>query len=177
MNVRYNSNNCIFPPQNLGSLEISMRFEPREGCLVIAVERGVGLPEHQIKGPPGRSLSSSNSQCRRQTLTLTLVVKFSLVVKLSLSSSNSHSHSPRLTLTLVVKLVVKLSLSLSSSNSHSHSRRQTLTLVVKLSLSLSSSNSHSLTLVVKLSLSLSSSNSHSRRQTLTHSILQAAVIV
>ena len=45
----------VFFPQNLGSLEISMRFEPREGCLVIAVERGVGLPEHQIKGPPGRS--------------------------------------------------------------------------------------------------------------------------
>lgn len=39
--------------KDLGSLEISMKFEPKEGCLVIAVQRGIGLPEHQIKGPPG----------------------------------------------------------------------------------------------------------------------------
>lgn len=31
-----------------------MKFEPKEGCLVIAVQRGIGLPEHQIKGPPGK---------------------------------------------------------------------------------------------------------------------------
>lgn len=31
-----------------------MKFDPKEGCLVIAVQRGVGLPEHQIKGPPGK---------------------------------------------------------------------------------------------------------------------------
>lgn len=40
--------------KDLGSLEISMKFEPKEGCLVIAVQRGIGLPEHQIKGPPGK---------------------------------------------------------------------------------------------------------------------------
>lgn len=40
--------------KDLGSLEISMKFDPKEGCLVIAVQRGVGLPEHQIKGPPGK---------------------------------------------------------------------------------------------------------------------------
>ena len=111
-----------------------MRFEPREGCLVIAVERGVGLPEHQIKGPPGRSLSSSNSYSRRKTLTLTLVVKFSI------SSSNSHSRRQTLTLTLLVKL----SLSSSNLSSNSHSRRQTITLTLVVKLSLSSSNSHSL---------------------------------
>ncbi|XP_061163169.1 synaptotagmin-1-like [Saccostrea echinata] len=38
--------------EDLGALEVSMRFEPRDGCLVIGVRRGIGLPEHQIKGPP-----------------------------------------------------------------------------------------------------------------------------
>jgi len=39
--------------QDIGSLEVSLKFLPRDGNLIVGVKQIRGLPQHNITGHPG----------------------------------------------------------------------------------------------------------------------------
>lgn len=50
--------------QDIGSIEVSLKFLPREGTIIVGINQARGLPHHQITGPPGRVLKSSKQHIK-----------------------------------------------------------------------------------------------------------------
>lgn len=64
--------------EDIGMLEVSLKFLPREGSLSVGVKQARGLPHHQITGPPdpyvkvevcqpGRSVSRKQTKTKKST--------------------------------------------------------------------------------------------------------------